>query len=367
MTDCMPLTDVNLIATIRAELAKITDPVLNMPIAHLKTLKVEQLDDQVIIRFSLPYLQHDGYAELKANIISQLRCALKDLSFSVEIATRVGTHAVQGGLQPKSGIKNIIAVGSGKGGVGKSTVAINLALALQALGAKVALLDADIYGPSQPMMLGQHDVKAQATDKKFIPVESHGLQTMSMGYLIDEQMPMIWRGPMVSQALQQLLNDTAWAACDYLILDLPPGTGDIQLTMAQKLPISGAVLVTTPQDIALADVYKAYRMFEKVAIPVLGVVENMSTYTCQQCQHSQAIFGQGGGKKLADELNLKLLAQLPLSSIIREKADKGEKLVDMQEPSVESSLFLRCAAQVSQVLARRARDYSAPIEKIKVV
>lgn len=353
---------------IRQSLSQVADPVSNVCLTDARFLKAIQLNEgQASIQLVMPYLSEDDYAALRSVILTQLRGVAPEMQVAVEIAAQIKTHKVQGSLQPKRNIKNIIAVASGKGGVGKSTVSINLALGLKALGAKVALLDADIYGPSQPRMLGKQQTKAEARDKKFVPVESHGLQTMSMGYLVDEQTPMIWRGPMVSQALQQLLNDTDWDPCDYLILDLPPGTGDIQLTMAQKVPLSGAVIVTTPQDIALADVYKAYKMFEKLEIPVLGVVENMSMYTCTHCQHTHPIFGEGGGARFADEFGLALLAQLPLSSVIREKSDAGEKLVDRAIATVESSMFMTCAARVSQALATRAVDYTTPIQNIKIV
>lgn len=354
--------------TIREALSQVIDPVLNVSIVDARLLKAIQLNGGAVsLQLIMPYFSEDDHTILKSAILTQLRGVTPEIEIAIEISTRIRSHKVQSELKPKPNIKNIIAVSSGKGGVGKSTVSINLALGLKTLGAKVALLDADIYGPSQPRMLGKHQVKAEARDKKFIPIESHGLQTMSMGYLVDEQAPMIWRGPMATQALQQLLNETDWASCDYLILDLPPGTGDIQLTMAQKIPLSGAVVVTTPQDIALADVYKAYRMFEKLDIPVLGVIENMSLFTCTHCQHTHTIFGEGGGSRLANEFGLELLAQLPLSSLIREKADNGEKLVDNKIDTLESSMFIKCAARVTQALAMRAVDYSTPIQNVKIV
>lgn len=222
------------------------------------------------------------------------------------------------------GIRQIVAVASGKGGVGKSTVAANLALALQAEGRRVGVLDADIYGPSQPRMLGVSSARPDSPDgKTMLPVMAHGLQTMSIGYLIDEEQPMIWRGPMVSQALQQLINETRWDDLDILVVDLPPGTGDVQLTLSQRIPVSGAVIVTTPQDIALLDARKALRMFEKVKVPVLGVVENMSTHVCSRCGHEEAIFGHGGGARMAAEHGLRVLGSLPLDLRIREQADGG--------------------------------------------
>lgn len=228
--------------------------------------------------------------------------------------------------KPIPQVKHIIAIASGKGGVGKSTTAVNLALALAALGAKTGILDADIYGPSQPLMLGSAE-KPQIQDKKMLPIKRYGIQAMSIGYLVEEKSPMVWRGPMVSMALQQLLHDTQWEDLDYLIIDLPPGTGDIQLTLAQKIPVSGAIIVTTPQDLALLDVRRAYEMFRKVNVPVLGIIENMSFHICSTCGHEEAIFGEGGGLRLAEQYGIDLLGQLPLDIHIREHTDQGKPTV----------------------------------------
>ena len=286
---------------------------------------------------------------------------------NIEISTKIVAHAVQDGVQntlPQ--IKNIIAVASGKGGVGKSTVAVNLALALAAEGAQVGILDADIYGPSQPQMLG---IKQQAhvyENKQFEPVRSHGLQSMSIGYLIDINTPMIWRGPMVSTALQQLLRDTRWQEMDYLIVDLPPGTGDIQLTLAQKIPVSGVVIVTTPQDIALLDARKGLEMFRKVKVSILGIVENMSVYTCSQCGHEEAIFGAGGGKRIAEDCNVDLLGSLPLDKSIREQVDGGLPSV-VADPNGKIALQYReIARKVAAKLALCPRNYGAKFPKIVV-
>ncbi len=251
-------------------------------------------------------------------------------------------------------IKNIIAIASGKGGVGKSTTAVNLALALTLDGARVGILDADIYGPNQPQMLGATE-RPETKDKKLQPVIRYGIQSMSIGYLVDPDSAMIWRGPMVSTALQQLLNDTQWDNLDYLIMDLPPGTGDIQLTMAQKIPVSGAIIVTTPQDIALLDARKAIAMFRKVNVPVLGVVENMSGHVCSQCGHHEAIFGSGGGERLAHQYEVELLGSLPLDMRIREQADGGKPTV-IAEP--ESKL-----SQTYRSIAQKAVDKLAQIKK----
>lgn len=360
-----------IVQQVRAFLSQVTDPVLEKPLLDAGSLENIQIVNKAVdLRLKVPYLQQSDYATLKSYILTQIAACLPQFgayTFTVSIVPRIRSHQVQGSLKPHPKAKNIIAVASGKGGVGKSTVALNLALGLKALGAKVALLDADIYGPSQPKMLGKSHSRVETTeDKKFIPIESFGLETISMGYLVDEQTPMIWRGPMVSQALQQLLNETDWTPCDYLILDLPPGTGDIQLTMAQKIPLAGAVIVTTPQDIALLDVKKAYRMFEKLEVPVLGVIENMSTFTCTHCNHTHAIFGEGGGARLAEEFGLQLLAQLPLSADIRSESDAGRPLVAPNDASPTSILFQICAEKVSQALAQRKLDYSAPIQNIKI-
>jgi len=259
----------------------------------------------------------------------------------------------QPGTQVVPGVKNIIAIASGKGGVGKSTVTANLALALASLGARVGVLDADIYGPSQPTLLGVAGSKPESLDnKKMKPIMAQGIQTMSIGYLTDPDAAMIWRGPMVSGALQQMLNDTTWEAVDYLLIDLPPGTGDIQLTMAQKIPVTGALVVTTPQDLALLDARKAYHMFRKVNIDVLGVVENMAMHTCSQCGHEEAIFGQGGADRMARQYDLPLLAQLPLDISIREQADAGNIIV--------SEHFIKLAHAVHGKIQEKKRSFAFP-------
>lgn len=254
----------------------------------------------------------------------------------------------QPGLPSIPGVANIIAIGSGKGGVGKSTVTAQLALALQSLGAKVAVLDADIYGPSLPTLLGAAGAHPESLEnKKMKPVLAQGIQTMSIGYLVDTDASMIWRGPMVSGALQQMIQDTAWEAVDYLLIDLPPGTGDIQLTMAQKIPVTGALIVTTPQDLSLIDARKAYHMFKKVNIEVLGLIENMSMHTCSACGHQEAIFGQGGGERFARQYEVPLLAQLPLDLKVREQADEGKIQV--------SELFLTLAQAVHDKIQKKRR------------
>lgn len=277
-------------------------------------------------------------------------------------------HIAANGVKSLPNIKNIIAVASGKGGVGKSTIAVNLALSLQALGATVGLLDADIYGPSQPHMLGVAG-KTQPIirpDQKIEPIMVHGLQTMSIGYLIDKDVPAVWRGPMVSGALQQMLKNTYWRDLDYLIIDLPPGTGDIQLTLAQKVPVCGAVVVTTPQDIALLDVTKAIEMFTRVKVPVFGVIENMSLHTCTQCGHQEHIFGMGGGEVLAKQFNTKLLGSIPLNKDLRELSDAGKPIVAFDINTPLSQTFIDIAQQVQQQLSRVQRDLTLPLTSIVI-
>lgn len=286
---------------------------------------------------------------------------------NIEILTKIVAHAVQDGVQKTlPQIKNIIAVASGKGGVGKSTVAVNLALALAAEGAEVGILDADIYGPSQPQMLGIQGQAHVYENKQFEPMRSHGLQSMSIGYLIDVNTPMIWRGPMVSTALQQLLRDTRWQEMDYLIVDLPPGTGDIQLTLAQKIPVSGVVIVTTPQDIALLDARKGLEMFRKVKVSILGIVENMSVHTCSQCGHEESIFGAGGGERIAKDCGVDLLGSLPLDKTIREQADGGIPSV-VADPNGKIALQYReIAKKLGAKLALCPRNYGHKFPKIVV-
>lgn len=287
-------------------------------------------------------------------------------NITINIHSHIKPHAVQTGLRGLDGVKNCIAVASGKGGVGKSTTAINLALALQYEGAKVGLLDADIYGPNQPQMLGICERPTSEDGKRMLPLIAHGLQTMSIGYLVDAKTPMVWRGPMVSGALQQLMQDTAWDDLDYLIIDLPPGTGDVQLTLAQRIPVSGAVMVTTPQDIALSDVRKAITMFQKVNIPLLGIVENMSLHTCSHCGHTEAIFGEGGGERLAEEYGSILLGQLPLAKAIREQADVGTPIVIANPTHIASLAYVDIARAMSACLARLGQDVSRKFPRIEI-
>jgi ATP-binding protein involved in chromosome partitioning len=264
------------------------------------------------------------------------------------------------------GVKNIIAVASGKGGVGKSTTAVNLALALAAEGAAVGLLDADIYGPSQPQMLGISGKPESLDGKTLEPMRRHGIAAMSIGFLIDQETPMVWRGPMVTQALEQLLRDTRWGDLDYMVVDLPPGTGDIQLTLSQKVPVTGAVIVTTPQDIALLDARKGLKMFEKVGIPILGIVENMSLHICSSCGHEEAIFGTGGGAAMSKDYGVDLLGSLPLDIGIREQADSGNPTVVSHPDSRTAQIYKEIARKVAIRIAAQAKDMTSKFPNIVV-
>ncbi|AAW76533.1 ATPases involved in chromosome partitioning [Xanthomonas oryzae pv. oryzae KACC 10331] len=273
---------------------------------------------------------------------------------------RVAAHAVQGALAPHARIRNVIAVASGKGGVGKSTTAVNVALALCQLGARVGVLDADIYGPSVPAMLGLSGRPESPDNKSIEPLRAFGIEAMSIGLLVDQDTPMIWRGPMATSALTQLFNDTLWGDLDYLLIDLPPGTGDIQLTLSQKIPVAGAVIVTTPQDIATLDARKALKMFEKVEVPVLGIVENMAVHTCSNCGHREHLFGEGGGERMAAQYGVPLLGSLPLEIAIREQGDAGQPVVVAAPESSAALAYLAAATRLAEELGKRPRA-SIPI------
>ena len=286
---------------------------------------------------------------------------------SVELETKISAHAVQGNLKPVPGIKNIIAIASGKGGVGKSTVAANVALALADEGASVGVLDADIYGPSQPHMLNLVGEQPISEDgQTMLPLIGHGLKAMSIGFLVDPDQPMVWRGPMVTSALNQLMHQTQWGDLDYLIVDMPPGTGDIQLTLSQKVPVSGAVIVTTPQNIATLDARRGLTMFRKVSIPVLGVIENMSTHICSNCGHSEAIFGRGGAAKIVEDFAVPLLGELPLDAQIREQADLGLPMVIAEPESTAAGAYRDAALRVAAAQAAQRTDYTSKFGNIVV-
>jgi ATP-binding protein involved in chromosome partitioning len=311
--------------------------------------------DRVAVELRLGYPADGLQAELKQGIVEALEADETVATAVVNLGWKVASHKVQGELEPMSNIRNIIAVASGKGGVGKSTTAVNLALALARDGASVGILDADIYGPSIPRMMGVSG-RPDVDGKRIIPKMAHGLQVMSIGFLVEEETPMIWRGPMVTSALQQLLGETNWGDLDYLVIDLPPGTGDIQLTLSQKVPVSGAVIVTTPQDIALLDARKALQMFRKVGVPVIGVVENMSTHKCSQCGFEEPIFGSGGGESMAGEYDIPLLGQLPLAMEIRSSLDKGEPTVVSAKETDIAASYMNFARRTSGALSQMPRN-----------
>ncbi|WP_049622313.1 iron-sulfur cluster carrier protein ApbC [Frateuria defendens] len=352
-------------ALVRRLLGDLIDPHTGAPLAEaVRAVGVDGARVSVDVQLGYPAA---GAAEALA---AQARRALEaDAaidSAAVSVSSRIQPHKVQGELAPLPNVKNIIVVASGKGGVGKSTVAANLALALAAEGAKVGVLDADIYGPSQPRMLGIHGKPESPDGKSIVPMRAHGLQAMSIGFLVDEETPMIWRGPMVTQAMMQLLNDTRWDLLDYLVIDLPPGTGDIQLTLSQKVPVAGAVIVTTPQDIALLDARKALKMFEKVAVPVLGVVENMATHVCSHCGHEEHIFGEGGGARMAEQYHVPYLGSLPLDIRIREQADGGTPTVAAMPDSDLAARYREIARNTAGRLSRQPRNRSLGLGKIVV-
>src|SRR5687767_11150006 len=297
-------------ASVQAALSKVVDPNTGKDLSKAaRNLKVSGND--VALDIGLGYPGRSQHEPIRRQVAEALKAGGAG-NAAVKVSSKVVAHAVQRGVKLVPGIKNIIAVASGKGGVGKSTTAVNLALAMAAEGASVGILDADIYGPSQPMMLGISGRPESKDGKSLEPMEAHGLQAISIGFLIDSDTPMVWRGPMVTQALEQLLKDTRWRDLDYLIVDLPPGTGDIQLTLSQKVPVTGAVIVTTPQDIALMDARKGLKMFEKVGVPIVGVVENMSIHVCSNCGHAEHIFGEGGAAKMCRDYGVPFLGSLPL-------------------------------------------------------
>jgi ATP-binding protein involved in chromosome partitioning len=331
----------------------------------VKHIKVTGAD--VSLEILLGYPAKSVWNEIKEMVESHLKSGLPGVGkVSVEVSSRVVPHAVQRGVKLVDGVKNIIAVASGKGGVGKSTTAVNLALALAAEGARVGVLDADIYGPSQPTMLGIAGQPESDDGKSLLPMLSHGLQAMSIGFLVDADQPMIWRGPMVTQALDQLLRQTKWDNLDYLVVDLPPGTGDIQLSLAQNVPVTGAVIVTTPQDIALLDAKKGLKMFEKVGIKIIGIIENMSTHICSKCGHEEHIFGAGGGEKMCADYSAEFLGGLPLDIRIREQADSGTPTVIADPDGNIARVYKQIARRIAVKVAEMAQDHSAVFPKIVV-
>ena len=314
----------------------------------------------------LGYPAASQFAALRKALIEAARQVPGVGNVSVNLSSQIVAHAVQRGVQLLPGVKNIIAVASGKGGVGKSTTAANLALALAAEGAKVGVLDADIYGPSQPMMLGVAGRPESVDGKTMEPMIGHGLQVASIGFLVEPDQAMIWRGPMATQALEQLLRQTRWQELDYLIVDMPPGTGDIQLTLSQRVPLTGAIIVTTPQDIALIDAKKGLSMFEKVGVPILGLVENMAVHVCTQCGHVEHIFGADGGKTMAAQHGLDYLGALPLTMAIREQADSGRPTVVAEPDGAVAAIYKAIARKVAVSIAEKSKDFSSKFPTITV-
>jgi len=350
-----------------AALAGVTDPNTGKDFVSTKAVRNVQVEGgDVSFDVELGYPAKSQLPELRRALIAAAKSAPGVANVSVNITTKVTAHAVQRGVQLMPNVKNIIAIASGKGGVGKSTTAANLALALAAEGARVGVLDADIYGPSQPMMLGISRRPESEDGQTMEPLENHGIQVMSIGFLVNQDEAMIWRGPMATQALEQLLRQTNWDDLDYLIVDMPPGTGDIQLTLSQRVPMTGAVIVTTPQDIALIDARKAVTMFEKVGVPILGVVENMAVHVCSNCGHAEHIFGEGGGKRYAQEKGIAYLGALPLDIHIREQADSGKPTVVADPDSEPAKIYKSVARQVAIRIATKAKDFSSKFPTITV-
>lgn len=329
-----------------------------------KNIKVDGAD--VSLDVVLAYPAKSQIDLIRKLVITALREVPGVKNVSTNVTMNIVAHTVQRGVKLLPNVKNIIAVSSGKGGVGKSTTAVNLALALAAEGATVGVLDADIYGPSQPMMLGITGRPESIAENTIEPMEGHGLQASSIGFLIDPDSPMVWRGPMVTSALEQLLRQTNWRDVDYLIVDMPPGTGDIQLTLSQKVPVTGAVIVTTPQDIALLDARKGLKMFEKVGIPIIGIVENMSIYVCPNCNHQEHIFGQGGGQKMCADYGVDFLGSLPLNLSIREQADSGRPTVVADPDGAISAIYKGIARKIAIQVAEMSKDMSSKFPSIVV-
>ncbi len=352
---------------IKNALRELLDPVTGENFVDGKSAKNIVVDDNnVSLEIVLGYPGKSVIESIRKMVVERLKKIDGAGNVSVNVYSKIVSHSAQRGVKLNPNIKNIIAVASGKGGVGKSTTAVNLALALAAEGAVVGMLDADIYGPSQPTMLGISGRPQSKDGKSMEPMEGHGIQAMSVGFLIDPETPMVWRGPMVTQALEQLLNETRWNNLDYLVIDLPPGTGDIQLTLAQKVPVTGAVIVTTPQDIALLDARKGLKMFEKVGVPIIGIVENMAMHTCTHCGHTEHIFGAGGGARMAGDYKVDLLGSLPLDIKIREMADSGKPTVVSDPDGATAKIYRAIAQKCAAKIAKQSQDRSHMFPKIVV-
>ena len=354
-------------AQLQPLLQAVIDPGTGRSLGEAKALKSVRVDGaDVVVDVELGYPAASQHAALRSALVAAARGLPGVGNVSVSITTKVVAHAVQRGVQLLPGVKNILAVASGKGGVGKSTTAANLALALAAEGARVGVLDADIYGPSQPLMLGTSGKPETLDGQTMEPHIAHGLQVNSIGFLVDDDQAMIWRGPMATQALEQLLRQTRWQELDYLVVDMPPGTGDIQLTLSQRVPVTGAVIVTTPQDIALIDAKKGLKMFEKVGVPILGIVENMAVHICSNCGHAEHIFGAEGGARMAAQYGTELLASLPLAMSIRAQADSGTPTVAAEPDGPTAALYKALARKVAAKIAAQGKDYSAKFPSISI-
>ncbi|MEO8524043.1 MAG: iron-sulfur cluster carrier protein ApbC [Caldimonas sp.] len=348
-------------------LQAVVDPETKRDLVSTKQLRnMRVAGGDVAFDVELGYPAKSQHESLRRALIDAAKTVAGVENVSVNVSSKVVAHAVQRGVQLLPNVKNIVAIASGKGGVGKSTTAANLALALAAEGASVGILDADIYGPSQPMMMGIEGRPESADGKTMEPMENYGVQVMSIGFLVDADNPMIWRGPMATQALEQLLRQTNWAELDYLIVDMPPGTGDIQLTLSQRVPLTGAVIVTTPQDIALIDARKGISMFQKVGVPILGIVENMAVHVCENCGHVEHIFGADGGKRMAVEYGVDYLGALPLKLSIREQADGGTPTVAAEPDSEVAALYRSVARKLAAKIAERSKDFSSKFPTITV-
>jgi len=355
------------VEAVQAALKDLIDPNTKIDFLTAKAVKNLRVDGgNISLDIVLGYPAKSQFESIRQLVIGKLR-ELPDLSnVIVSVSSQIVAHAVQRGVKLLPGVKNIIAIASGKGGVGKSTTAVNLALALSAEGARVGILDADIYGPSQPMMLGITGRPESIEENTIEPMEGHGLQASSIGFLVDQDSPMVWRGPMVTSALEQLLRQTRWRDLDYLIVDMPPGTGDIALTLSQKVPVTGAVIVTTPQDIALLDARKGLKMFEKVGVPIVGIIENMSTYICPNCGHEEHVFGAGGGEKMCQDYSVDFLGSLPLNLSIREQADAGSPTVVADPDGAISGIYKNIARQVAIRVANLSKDMSGKFPSIVI-
>ena len=363
----MSASDSALVQAVQEALKTVVDPNTGKDFVSAKQLRNLRAEGgDVSFDVELGYPAKSQIPALRKALIAAARTVAGVENVSVNLSTKIVAHAVQRGVQLINGVRNVIAVASGKGGVGKSTTTVNLALALAAEGARVGILDADIYGPSQPMMMGIEGRPESADGKSMEPLENYGVQVMSIGFLVDADNPMIWRGPMATQALEQLLRQTNWNDLDYLLVDMPPGTGDIQLTLSQRVPLTGAVIVTTPQDSALLDARKGLKMFEKVGVPILGVVENMAVHVCEQCGHAEHIFGADGGKKMAAEYGVDYLGALPLNLSIRVQADAGRPTVVSDPDGEVAGIYKAVARTVAIKVAAKAKDFSSKFPTISI-